>query len=244
MKQKNKLSRVQQVFLIIAAAVFVFFTAVYGIINSRPGFEYMGVFLTPKEEDGTTVYSGKIKGVEISFTKDADGRVFYQYGPSKYGPYTLSEDPEAVPQITARERYTGIEIRDEYAVVFRGGIMKYDGRFDYIVYRDDGTFVSSLEIVSMEEPAKGPSEYALIDMFMGPALKTRGEWYLWFIATFIDGLAVIEIVFAEAIFRRRMMFMIREPENAEPSDFEMFQRYLSWLLTIGVSAAFYISGLM
>ena len=66
----------------------------------------------PSEEDGCTVYSGKIYGTAASFTVSADKTVIFQYGNTVYGPYTVKEDPAAIPKDSdLQAQMIGIELR-------------------------------------------------------------------------------------------------------------------------------------
>ena len=51
-----------------------------------------------------------------------DQSVVLQYGDKTYGPYTMLEDPTAVPKNEEAEGLTGIEIRNGDQVFFRGGV--------------------------------------------------------------------------------------------------------------------------
>lgn len=47
--------------------------------------------------------------------------------------------------------------------------------------------------------------------------KGKGNWLIWFAGIFFTALFIVDILFADELFRYRMSFRIREPEKAEPS---------------------------
>lgn len=57
------------------------------------------------------IYSGKIEGQPTCFTVSEDKKVVFQYGSTTYGPYSVKEDPTAVPHDENRAEYmTGVEV--------------------------------------------------------------------------------------------------------------------------------------
>ena len=95
------LGRYQKILLLLMAVMILAFTVIYPIVTARSGFLYEGTILVPSKEDGCTVYSGKIYGTAASFTVSADKTVIFQYGNTVYGPYTVKEDPTAIPKDSA-----------------------------------------------------------------------------------------------------------------------------------------------
>lgn len=51
------------------------------------------------------------------------------------------------------------------------------------------------------------------------------------------------ILYADEIFRRNLAFQIRDTDGAEPSDWEIAGRYVSWIILILVALIIYIMGL-
>ena len=68
-------------------AMVLCFTVLYPITISREGFLYQDTILVPRQENGATLYSGKIEGKPSCFTVYADKRVTFAYGDKTYGPY-------------------------------------------------------------------------------------------------------------------------------------------------------------
>lgn len=73
--------------------------------------------------------------------------------------------------------------------------------------------------------------------------KGKGNLLIWFAGIFFTALFIVEILFADELFRYRMSFRIREPEKAEPSEWEMDQRYIGWMLAPLVTVIVFLWGL-
>ena len=104
--------------MILMSAIFA---VIYPMTISRVGYLYNDTILVPKDENGTTVYSGKIDGTQVQFIVSENQSVVLQYGDKTYGPYM-----------------TGIEIRNGDQVFFRGGV-SYSGD-GYWLFDENGDF--------------------------------------------------------------------------------------------------------
>lgn len=87
----------QKWILLIMGVMVLVFSVLYPVTLARVGFSYRDTILVPGEENGSTIYSGKIQGKAASFTVTPDKTVTFHYGDLTYGPYTVKEDPQAVP---------------------------------------------------------------------------------------------------------------------------------------------------
>ena len=131
LQRVKQLGRYPEILLLILAVMILVFTILYPIVTAHVGFLYEDTILLPSEENGATVYSGKIRGIDALFTVSADKTVVFQYGGTVYGPYTAKEDPTAIPKDTdSLTPMTGIELRCGDKIVFRGGVVNSgDWRF-------------------------------------------------------------------------------------------------------------------
>ena len=98
MKRIKELNLYQKGILAVMAIMALVFASVYSKTISRVGFEYMDTILVPAQENGGTVYSGKIRGQQAQFTVSKDKTVVFRHGDNSYGPYTAKKDPAAIPQ--------------------------------------------------------------------------------------------------------------------------------------------------
>lgn len=67
-----------------------------------------------------------------------------------------------------------------------------------------------------------PSPSDIVNLMMGPKVTYKGEIGAWFARFVFCILTVISILFEKELFRWHLSFSIRDPEHAEPSDWEMF----------------------
>lgn len=256
MERIKELNRYQKGILLLLVAMIVIFGVVYSVVTSRVGFPYMNQILLPSEENGNTVYSGTIRGLESSFIVTPDKTVTFHCGDKVYGPYTAKEDPSAIPEEDAFSAHmTGIEVKEADEVIFRGGIVKMGGTDPYwMIISEDGTYESFAITAVMSDGTMvdgdgnvvdemEPSVSDILDLMNGPELTSKGAWMAWFCGVFISVLTAVSILFADELFRWNLAFQISNADQAEPSDWAIAGRYIGWTtLTIGALAV-YIMGL-
>lgn len=221
---------------------------------------YRNTILVPSQENGNTVYSGEIKGEQACFTVYADKTVEFQHGDKTYGPYTVREDASAVTkaieaELGVGEPVAGIEFCKEGEILFRGGVVKHR---DYIwLYNEDGSadmgWIDDFWPISDDilitdgngniiDPME-PGISTILNLMAGPELVHKGDWSAWFGGVFVCILTAVSILFADELFRWDLSFRIRNAEQAEPSEWEIMNRYLGWGLMVIVAAALFIEGL-
>ena len=88
-----------------------------------------------------------------------------------------------------------------------------------------------------------PSVITILNLMGEPELTHKGNWLAWFGAVFICVLNVLSILFADELFRWNLRFQIRNVDHAEPSDFEIAGRYISWTVLIIMALVVFIMGL-
>ncbi|MCI9079114.1 MAG: hypothetical protein HFH68_09375 [Lachnospiraceae bacterium] len=255
MERIKCLDSYQRGVLLIVTIMVVVFTIVYPVIFARKGFAYKGEILIPEQENNNTIYSGKIQGEQAIFTVYADKTVEFQYGSRTYGPYTAKEDPAAIPEgMETREAMTGVELRCGEEIIFRGGVLD-DGNYHFL-YNEDGNLEDIGEVFSvtvsngivMDENGNiidqmEPSVSSLLDLMAGPNLAHKGNWFAWFGGVFFCVATAISILFADELFHLRLAFSIRDAGQAEPSDWEIAGRYITWTLLPGIAMVLFIMGI-
>ena len=253
MDRIRNLNRYQKTILILMTAVALVFAAVYFVTVQRAGYEYRDTIFVPGQENGSTVYSGKIRGQQARFTVSADKTVVFQCGDRIYGPYTAKEDPTAIPQdAETAGALTGVELRQGEEVLFRGGVRR--NRDYYLLFNEDGTLDNiSLSYVSgdgVERDENGnvvdpmePSVSDILELMDGPELTHKGVWFAWFGAALVCVLNALSILFADELFRWNLAFRIRNAEQAEPSDLEVAGRYISWTVLAVMALIIFVVGL-
>lgn len=246
MARIKSLGLFQKVVLAVVLAMVVVFTVVYAVTTARVGYSYQDAILVPAQEDGTTVYTGKVQGKSARISVDPDESVTFQYDDKRFGPYTVREDPTAIPEeLTEDYDVTGIEIRCGEDVFFRGCMNTFGGhRF---LYSEDGSLVSDMvQVVTSgydvhSSKTLEPNAATILELLDSPELTHKGSWLAWFLGIVLCGITVVSILFADELFRLRLSFRIQNVEDAEPTEWEITTRHLSWaVLAIGAFAIFII----
>ncbi|MBR2781447.1 MAG: hypothetical protein IKD81_08575 [Eubacteriaceae bacterium] len=235
MEKIRQLGIFQKAVLVIMIVMTLTFAFAYHRSVSREGYLYHGSLLMPREENGSVVYSGRVGGKDASFTVTGDTAEFI-IGDKTWGPYTVREVPE-LSSYPDDESSRGMEILLDGEVVFSGtvwpaGVNQYHF-YEKTTYEivTEGSWVFVTEPPSVEEQDSDPLEPSLSDavaLVNGPELTHRGDWGFWFLGVIICAVTAFSIFFADELFRWNLSFRIREPEKAEPSDWEITGRYLSW----------------
>ena len=253
MQRIKNLNGYQKGLLLLLLAMALVFAVVYHMTIARVGVLYQNAIFVPAEENGVTVYSGKLRGKQAEFTVSADKTVSFRCDGQTYGPYTVKEDPTARPEDEfGREGMTGVEIRDGEELLFRGGFWQSDGSF--WLRNADGSMDLDMQTYVVENGVKKDSDGNIIDpakpsasdilrLVYGPELTHKGSWLAWFGAVFISLLNAGSILYADELFHWNLSFQIRNAETAEPSDWELMERYLSWTVVTIMLLVIYIVGL-
>lgn len=254
MERIKSLTRYPKVVLFLMTVLVLLFAVLYFRTTSRVGFEYKDAILVPSQEDGSTIYSGKIQGQTVQFTVSADKTVTFQCGDKTYGPYTAKQDPTAIPKDNEfAADMTGIELRNGDEILFRGGVLKQEN--NYWLYDEDGVSDNLLglsftdsdgttrdENGNIVDPVE-PSTTTILKLMSEPQLTHKGTWFAWFGGVFLCILNAILILFADELFHLRMALRIRNANRAEPSDFEIAGRYLDWTAMTIIALVVFVIGL-
>ena len=253
MQRIKNLNGYQKGLLLLMLAMALVFAVVYHMTIARVGVLYQNAIFVPAEENGVTVYSGKLRGKQAEFTVSADKTVSFRCDGQTYGPYTVKEDPTARPEDEfGREGMTGVEIRDGEKLLFRGGFWQSDGSF--WLRNADGSMDLGMQTYVVENGVKKDSDGNIIDpakpsasdilrLVFDPELTHKGSWLAWLGAVFISILTAASILYADELFRFDLSFQIQNAEAAEPSEWEMMKRYISWTVFAIATLVIYFLGL-
>lgn len=247
------LGKYQKTVLLFMIFMVLAFTVIYPVTSARVGFRHKDVILVPSQETGNTVYSGNIQGKQASFTVTADKAVTFQYGDKVYGPYTAKKDPTAIPKDhDTASSMTGVEILCGAEIFFRGGVLKMEDFWWAI--NEDGTSANIFVEVSagngimtdengnVIDPME-PSLSTILELMDGPELTHKGIWIAWFGGVLLCLITAVSILFADELFRLKLSFRLSNPEYAEPSEWEITCRYISWTLLPICAMVLFIIGL-
>lgn len=246
MKQRiRNLEGYQKAILLAMASMVLVFSVVYLLTVRRVGYLYQGTILVPTQEDGATVYTGSIRNTAAQF-RVTENQVTFRYGDTQYGPYTMESDPTAVPsQQDAGEGFVGIEIRDKGKILFRGGVralqdycffIHSDGSSDFLsIYEDGVTGVAYNAETGEVYDRMAPTIRDIYALLTTPPLTHKGEGMAWLAGVVICIVNAATLLFADELFHWKMTFLLRNAEGAEPSDWELGQRFISGA-TLGILA--------
>ncbi len=253
MERIQSLNRYPKAVLLVLLAMVLVFSMAYPMTIARVGYEYMDTILVPSQENEGTVYSGKIQGTEAAFTVTPDKTVTFQYGSKTYGPYTAREDASAIPEDEDLAPFmTGVELRKGEEILFRGGVLEQSSY--RLLYNEDRSMANFVITVttSLGETldAQGnpidpmePSVYAILDLMGETELTHKGNGLVWLAGVFFCVVTAVSILFADELFYWKLSFRVQNPEQAEPSEWEIADRYLSWTLLTGIVLVIFVLGL-
>ena len=247
MKRFREMEGLQKGIVIVLAAVFVVFSAIYIVAVNREGFVFRDGFLRLSEENGNSVYSGKAGGKQTVITVAPDKSMAFRIGEKTYGPYEVKEDPTILPNgcdilLNGKSIYHGaVRELSDGVLVFNGS----DGEPDVFgsinvytgingEYRDiDGN------PVDIDEPRLSE----LFEWAKGPEAVRRGNSMMWFFGMLICVITVVSVLFAEELYRLYMSFRMENAEDAVPSEWYIMTRYLGWFLMTVCAIVIFAIGL-
>ena len=248
----KELNRYQRTVLILLAVMLTVFTVLYIVTYSRLGYAFADHIFVPGEENGSTTYSARVRGQDAVFTV-TDHTVTLRHGEKTYGPYTVRDDPTAVPDDSQMvSAMIGVEILEGDKVFFRGGVFNSSGGL--VTVNEDGSFGSFVISYSLGDgverdqygnpidPMK-PSATDILELLWGPKLTRRGHWGAWLAGLVISAATVVSILFADELFRWHISFRVSDPDNVYPSDWEIAGRYMGWTVLPVMALIIYVIGL-
>ena len=255
MERIKSLNVYQKILLIILIASTVIFTVVFMVRHSREGFEYHNAILVLSEENGSTLYSGRLKDVPAVFTVTPDKTVEFRYGDKSFGPYYLKEDPTAISQRIAETfagaTIEGFELYRADEMLFRGCrivvgseslLFDEDGNDPFEIQISAGPGVSVYDEEGNEMDPMEPDIYSIIALMDGPALTRKGNVRGWLFGILFTVFALLTMLYADEIFRWQMRFKVADPEKVEPAGLEIASRYITWTMFTVLALAMYIWG--
>jgi hypothetical protein len=250
MNRYHELPRWQKGLILALGAMALVFLVLYAVVSSRVGFLYRDAILLPLEEPGAIVYSGTVRGEECAIRVTEDHTVTFLLGSKTYGPYTVKEDPTAIPQ--GRHPSTkGYEVRRDNEILFRGYLSRGSG-FS-LLYKEDGKPMFEISVSAdsgiitdvdgnVIDPME-PSIYTLLELVEGPELTRKGHWGVYFLGLLFSVICVASIFFADELFRFRLSFRVSDPYLVDPSAWELMGRQISWIMTALLVLTFHFIGL-
>ena len=165
----------------------------------------------------------------------------------------MREDPTALPELEiGSEGMTGVELREGEQILFRGGF--WQSGEDYWLCNEDGDMelpgIAYTTDDGVQRDADGsavdpmePAPSDILRLVYGTELTHKGSWLAWLGAVFISFVSAVSILYADELFRFNLSFQIQNAEAAEPSEWEMVGRYISWTVFAIAALVIYFLGL-
>jgi len=237
----SKLPLSRRILCIVNAVLIPIFLIIYLTYGNKAVIRFNSDLLLAEKGENEIFFSGEIKGKPAELTLFSDAVLQYTLDGVEYGPFTLVDDPTAVPpdsDLAVSTFYVGIEIREDGEPIFRGGY--HDYMTGILLVHNDGTFYS--------EPAPGEPDLHLIFHFLRAGnIVRQGNWIFFLVASLFVALTLLTGFFKEPFFRAHMPLTKEEKELQAQEKVPLLRKVLSWsgwvALTFG-ALFFYIGGLM
>lgn len=253
------MSRFRQVLVAVQIVMIVGFGIATSIVSAQKGIAYREALLHFQEEGNVCRYRGLLDGKQAEFTV-TDGRtVNYRWGDEVYGPYQIVDDPTASPkgENFAGRTLPGIEIRCKDEVIFRGG---YTSSEVFLLIREDGEWAGDMLSISYgtsggvvydangneltQRDLHEPGVTTIFRVAMQPELTHRGNFGLYLLVTLLAVFNIFQICCPGFMFRWSIMWHVKDPDTAEPSDFYIAMERLEWIFLTGLAVWLYWMALM
>ncbi len=240
MKERwNGFTVVQKWTMLIAALLAVVFGVIYAVRASRQGIICVDSFLVFSQEGEERRYAGESEWAEVTFTANGDTVTSLWGGESHT--YTVTKDPSALPAEESRfGQMLGVEVREGDTVLFRGG---WDPDYGIRV-NENGETESFLSVrTNFDPPMREPDMGLVLELWHGPEMISQVRPGFYAMGLMVALLGAAELFFAEDLFRWRLSWRVRDPERAEPSEWELFSRTFGAIVITGLALICWLSGL-
>jgi hypothetical protein len=252
MKTKwQALSIGQRVLLLLQAFLMVLFLTLYASVGRQQVISYQDALFRRQVQGNTTVYTGKLNGERAVWTVSPGPVVEFQWGDSLFGPYTITADSTALPAEQDLPEYfpsypslTGVEVRQGDRVLFRGGL-SFSSSTGFWLISEDGEDVDSfgITIVSGDLSKTAPSVRNILRVALAPAPTQRGSWGFFLLGVLCCVACTASLWFADELFRWNLSFEIKDAQRAEPTEWALFCRWVSWVALTIVALVVFLIGL-
>lgn len=243
MERFKESSVLQKAGMIASVVMVVVFAVLYIISYNRVGVLYKDKFFVKSEENGNTVFSGRIDLKEAVLTVRPDGTLYYRYDGKEYAPYRIVSDPTVIPASSplsekrVQQYVEGVCIYQGDDLLFRGGLYRIS-TVGYILCDTNGELLlSNIDVDKRPNPFDSghtydpvmPSVFDIISLVKGPQIVRRCFPTFYILGVIISVYNVLSILFEDELFRLKLGFSVHNPAAAAPSDWELFKRKTSYI---------------
>lgn len=237
----------RRIILLLQPALFLLFLLLYLTYGRQPVVPWLDGTLRVERQGEASVYSGWVEGGHpVQFTVGPGPTVEFRLSGELQGTYTVTEDPSAIPEEPAEmnpngwEGFTGVEIKKDGETWFRGA---YNPDSPFGLFDEDGTnlFVSIRAVTSTSVPEPDPGD--ILAFACGPSASPRGEVVLLLLGLLVGAACALSLLFEDQLFRWNLSFRVQAPYDAEPSEWELFGRWVGWIALTGLELFCYLVGI-
>lgn len=249
-KRWDEMSRGRRIILLVHPVLFILALVLHLTFGQRLVTSYRDGHLRYEQQGETAVYSGRAEGHKVKYVVSQGPAVEFWLDGALDSTYTVTDDPTAIPQageagmLGGSEDLTGIEIRRNGGVWFRGAYQprSYPPYYWLLDENGKGSLHGFTITTGTSTPDPAPTPQAILTITNGPDISRRGsaEFILW--GLLLSAMCLATLLFEDQLFRWSLAFQIRNPDRAEPSDWELFSRWVGWAALTGVALFAYALG--
>lgn len=232
----------QRIMLLLQPVLFVLALAAYFTI----GQQLMVDALRYERQGDAAVYSGREDHRKIKYVVSPGPVVEFWLDGELRDTYTVAWDSTAISQsdrveLYGRENFTGVEIRRGDEVWFRGARLN---QWPYFLQDEDGNdrSVTITAVLEGVRPVPEPTPSEIISFAQGPETAPRGYFGVVLLGLAFSVVCVIWLLFEDQLYQWQMSFRMRDPQCAEPSDWEIMNRWAGWIAFTCMAAVMYALG--
>ncbi|MBD5133245.1 MAG: hypothetical protein HDT38_02055 [Clostridiales bacterium] len=240
----EEMDRGRRIILLIHPVLLILSVALCLTLGRQQMVSYRNGYLRYEQEGDAAVYSGKAEGYAVKYVVSSESTVEFWLDGALDSAYTVTEDPTAVPQTEDTVRhdpdfFTGVEIRKGDEVWFRGAYSPYSS---YWLLDEEGNDLAISISFGAESSKPEPTPGVILRFAQGPEVSTRGRLEFILLGLLLGAMCLATLLFEDQLFRWNLAFRVQDPYGAEPSEWELFSRWMGWIALTAVAVWVYALG--